>query len=528
MPTIPRCIAQFLRRKKPNCEVRLELVSFARGVAHIHEQSVVHGDLKGDNIVVESTGDKLVAKIADFGSSRFDCDGCKSLNTQAGTMLWDSPEVAAEESGRTAQSDMWAVGCVALEVQLNTFPYTAGGNGLKNPKDLRRATARQRRGDLPAKKADFNFEGKAISEAVWEIFHDCWRAPPKERPSAVELAERLEAIHSPIKDQVICEMVGRTSNDTSFVSDATGGSLLTPQGLEPCAARVRQSSLEVDGRRVVLYDMPGFDDTCLSNTKILEAISTFLATSYRSGFKLTGIIYMHRITDTRVDNTSRRTFNVFQKLCAKDSHSNILIVTNMWSDPPTSEQVARETELRTHPDFFQPTIKQGATMVRRTHRSKQSAHDIIRMLLNKTPVVIRVQKELVDQGQELSDTSAWQELEHDQAMAAERHKADIEEPQAELGEAKGDGNEFGQSELAMYQQGVRAAQERFLGELAALRKGYDDARWHRQAGQIRDELKAIEDCHRAVREQLEAALRQQEASESHLMDLQKRLADLGI
>ncbi|CAE6531171.1 unnamed protein product [Rhizoctonia solani] len=180
---------------------------FARGVAHIHEQSVVHGDLKGDNIVVESTGDKLVAKIADFGSSRFDCDGCKSLNTQAGTMLWDSPEVAAEESGRTAQSDMWAVGCVALEVQLNTFPYTAGGNGLKNPKDLRRATARQRRGDLPAKKADFNFEGKAISEAVWEIFHDCWRAPPKERPSAVELAERLEAIHSPIKDQVICEMV---------------------------------------------------------------------------------------------------------------------------------------------------------------------------------------------------------------------------------------------------------------------------------------------------------------------------------
>ncbi|CAE6528078.1 unnamed protein product [Rhizoctonia solani] len=199
---------EFLRRKKPNCEVRLELlIGFARGVAHIHEQSVVHGDLKGDNIVVESTGDKLVAKIADFGSSRFDCDGCKSLNTQAGTMLWDSPEVAAEESGRTAQSDMWAVGCVALEVQLNTFPYTAGGNGLKNPKDLRRATARQRRGDLPAKKADFNFEGKAISEAVWEIFHDCWRAPPKERPSAVELAERLEAIHSPIKDQVICEMV---------------------------------------------------------------------------------------------------------------------------------------------------------------------------------------------------------------------------------------------------------------------------------------------------------------------------------
>ncbi|CAE6531182.1 unnamed protein product [Rhizoctonia solani] len=306
---------------------------------------------------------------------------------------------------------------------------------------------------------------------------------------------------------------------TTFVSDATGGSLPTPQGLEPCAARVRQSSLEVDGRRVVLYDMPGFDDTCLSNTKILEAISTFLATSYRSGFKLTGIIYMHRITDTRVDNTSRQTFNVFQKLCAKDSHSNILIVTNMWPDPPTSEQVARETELRTHPDLFQPTMKQGATMVRRTYRSKQSAHNIIRMLLNKTPVAMQVQKELVDQEQE---------LERDQAIAAERHKVGTEESQAELEGAKGDGNGFGQSELAMYQQGVRAAEERFLGELAALRKGYDDARLQRQAGRIRDELKAMEDCHRVVREQLEVALRQQEASESHLRDLQKRLADLRI
>ncbi|KAG8685658.1 hypothetical protein FRC11_010266, partial [Ceratobasidium sp. 423] len=167
-----------------------------RGVAHIHDQSVVHGDLKGANIVVEAVGDELIAKITDFGSSRLNCSCCKQLNIQVGTPLWDSPEVAAEESGRTVQSDMWAVGCVALEVQLDVFPYTAGGKRPNN-KDIIRATARQRRGDLPAKKKDFNFEGKEISEAVWAAFQDCWKVDPGERPNAVDLAMRLEAIRGP-------------------------------------------------------------------------------------------------------------------------------------------------------------------------------------------------------------------------------------------------------------------------------------------------------------------------------------------
>ncbi|CAE6466049.1 hypothetical protein ACGC1H_006140 [Rhizoctonia solani] len=314
---------------------------------------------------------------------------------------------------------------------------------------------------------------------------------------------------------------------TTFVSDA-GGSLPAHQGSKRYTPSVRQSNFGIDGRSVVLYDMPGFDDTRLSDTEVLGVIGTSLASLYRNGFKLTGIICMHRITDIRIGDTSRRTFNVFQKLCGKESLTNVLIVTNMWSDPPTVEQIARETELRTHPDFFKPAIEQGATIVRRTHKNKRSAHDIIRMLLNKNPVAMKVQKELVDEGKVLSDTAAWQELEHGRTVAAERHKAELEELQAEQEEAKGYSDESGQSELAQYQQGVKAAEERFLRELAVLRKGYDDARWQRQAEKIRDELKAMEDCQQAVREQLEAALRQQEASESHLRNLQKRLADFGI
>ncbi|CAE6451679.1 unnamed protein product [Rhizoctonia solani] len=184
---------QFLGKRKLGCETRLELlIGIARGVEHIHKQSVVHGDLKADNTVIEASGDKFVAKITDFGSSRLDCKSCTNANLQVGTLLWDSPEVASEESGRTFQSDVWAVGCVALEVQLDSFPYTAGGK-RPNDRHLFKAMARQRRGDPPAKKTDFNFEGKEISEIVWVAFQDCWKVEPTERPSAADLANRLEA-----------------------------------------------------------------------------------------------------------------------------------------------------------------------------------------------------------------------------------------------------------------------------------------------------------------------------------------------
>ena len=51
-------------------------------------------------------------------------------------------------------------------------------------------------------------------------------------------------------------------------------------GLESCTAEVQLSDeFGLDGRRVVLIDTPGFDDTSKSDTEILEIIAAFLATT---------------------------------------------------------------------------------------------------------------------------------------------------------------------------------------------------------------------------------------------------------
>ena len=50
-------------------------------------------------------------------------------------------------------------------------------------------------------------------------------------------------------------------------------------GLEPCTADVQLSDeFNLDGRRVILIDTPGFDDTSMSDTEVLQIIAAFLAT----------------------------------------------------------------------------------------------------------------------------------------------------------------------------------------------------------------------------------------------------------
>ncbi|CAE6477543.1 unnamed protein product [Rhizoctonia solani] len=252
---------------------------------------------------------------------------------------------------------------------------------------------------------------------------------------------------------------------TSFVNDACGTNLLVDDNTPTRARDVKQSPVfQVDGRNVVLLDIPGPDDAHLSDTETLKRITRFLAASYQDGFKLTGIIYMHRITGTRFGGISRRTFNVFRKLCGKDSLSNVLLVTNMWSDPPTPQQIDRETELRTHVDFFKPALDEGATMVRRAHKDQRSAHDIIRMLLRKDPVAMEVQQELVDEGKILSDTVAERKVEHELLMAAEQYKAEMEVLKTETEEALRDRDERAQKKMAEYQEKAKAAEEKLSAE----------------------------------------------------------------
>jgi len=65
-----------------------------------------------------------------------------------------------------------------------------------------------------------------------------------------------------------------------FINVASHSSLRVGMDLESCTSEVQLANeFTIDGRRVVLIDTPGFDDTTKTDTMILKNIATFLATT---------------------------------------------------------------------------------------------------------------------------------------------------------------------------------------------------------------------------------------------------------
>jgi predicted GTPase len=67
-----------------------------------------------------------------------------------------------------------------------------------------------------------------------------------------------------------------------------------------------------DGQRnFVLVDTPGLDDTTMSDSNVVNRILDWLETEYRKGTKLNAILYLHRITDPRMQGSALRNLRMF-------------------------------------------------------------------------------------------------------------------------------------------------------------------------------------------------------------------------
>jgi serine/threonine protein kinase len=96
----------------------------AAGLAYLHGESMVHGDVKARNVVIGADGR---AKLADFGCARKFTAGGKIIG---GTPAFMAPEVArGEDQGPAA--DVWALGCTVVEMATGRAPFSgADGDAL--------------------------------------------------------------------------------------------------------------------------------------------------------------------------------------------------------------------------------------------------------------------------------------------------------------------------------------------------------------------------------------------------------------
>ncbi|KAF8339488.1 kinase-like domain-containing protein, partial [Amanita rubescens] len=102
-------------------EIRMRISEVAEGVRYIHSEGIIHGDLRGANILLDMA---FHAQIADFGLT-IRADVTATRSTTPLTLRFAAPELFddKQKSKKTHETDVYAFGCLYYEIYFNATPF---------------------------------------------------------------------------------------------------------------------------------------------------------------------------------------------------------------------------------------------------------------------------------------------------------------------------------------------------------------------------------------------------------------------
>ncbi|KAI9824186.1 MAG: hypothetical protein M1819_000897 [Sarea resinae] len=260
-------------------------------------------------------------------------------------------------------------------------------------------------------------------------------------------------VNKPAK-RILIAVFGMTgTGKTTFIKQLAGeaaSQLRTGHNLESCTQEIETVDFRLDGYDVTLVDTPGFDDSKRSDSEVLTLVADWLGSSYKDETLLSGIIYLHRISDVRMSGSSIKNLRMFRKLCGAENMSKVCLLTTMWDMVDPQDGSAKERELQ-GPGFWGTLIASGAS-IRRHDRKIDSARDVVRSMLVNEPTTIKLQDEIVS-GKTLIETDAGGFINEEILKLQKQHEEDLKVVEEELRSAMESGNQKLQAQLeAQYKQ----------------------------------------------------------------------------
>ncbi|KAF8322007.1 kinase-like domain-containing protein [Amanita rubescens] len=181
-------LAQWRKKANPSTgEIEERVLEVAQGLQYIHSEGIVHGDLRGDNILLDV---HFHVQISDFGLTRH----LESTLTKSGALFHNfaAPELFGkwdmegddlddgQSMARTQKSDIYAFGCLYYEIHYGTIPF----GGVSEIQIIMFVS----RGGRPPR-----LEVPSLSAEAWKLMQDCWAKEKSTRPAIEDVVERMMA-----------------------------------------------------------------------------------------------------------------------------------------------------------------------------------------------------------------------------------------------------------------------------------------------------------------------------------------------
>lgn len=193
----------------------------------------------------------------------------------------------------------------------------------------------------------------------------------------------------------------------------------------------------VSNTELVLVDAPGFDDPDNKDYDILNMIVNY--SEKKNSPPVAGVIYFHRITDTRFSAAERLNLEVVKAICGEEFYPHIVLCTSMWDTLPNDARghyqvVAHHARLMTllrssHPSSpapFQDLLDGGATYMEFWGQRRQDpCMEILRHFTSlRDPPKLAVQEQAPGI-QDIRDTTAGTVIEQEHRKRAKTRKRKV-------------------------------------------------------------------------------------------------------
>ena len=142
-------------------------------------------------------------------------------------------------------------------------------------------------------------------------------------------------------------------------------------------------------------------------------------------------------------------------------------MTNMWGEVSAKDGQDRENKLTSK--FFKPVLDKGAQMIRH-YNTTESAHNIIRAIIRNHPMVLQIQREMVDEGKAIVDTAAGDVVNREINALIRKHQDEMKKLRDEMLQAMKDKDDVTRRELEDERQRMVEERRRLLEQMEMVKE----------------------------------------------------------